>query len=120
MPNLLKYIGNHGMVRSACWSHAWDLSNLGRLLCSSQSLPLVIYTKKYNTKAKAVRAYYSHPAYLANHGQPAYYGHPLALEIKEKPRAGDVKIRRNAPWSWKDDMLLFMAMVIAFLIWKLM
>ena len=101
MPNLLKCIGNHGMVCSACWSHAWDLSNLGRLLCSSQSLPLVIYTKKYNTKAKAVRAYYSHPAYLANHGQPAYYGpmnanhgHPLALEIEEKPPAGDVKIRR--------------------------
>ena len=56
-----------------------------------------------------MRAYYSHSAYLANHGQPAYYGpmnanhgHPLALEIEEKPPAGDVKIRRIAPWSWKD------------------
>ena len=28
--------------------------------------------KKYNTEAEALRAYYSHPAYLANHGQPAY------------------------------------------------
>ena len=83
--------------------------------------------KKYNTEAEALRAYYSHPVYLANHGQPAYYGpmnanhgHPLALEIEEKPPTGDVKIRRIAPWSWKDVMLLFMAMVIAFLIWKLM
>ena len=83
--------------------------------------------KKYNTEAEALRAYYSHPAYLANHGQPAYYGpmnanhgHPLAPEIEEKPPTGDVKIRRIAPWSWKDIMLLFMAMVIAFLIQKLM
>ena len=83
--------------------------------------------KKYNIEAKALRTYYSHSAYLANHGQPAYYGpmnanhgHPLALEIGEKPPTGDVKIRRIAPWSWKDVMLLFMAMVIAFLIWKLM
>ena len=87
---------------------------------------LVICTKKYNTKAEALRAYYSHLAYLANHGQLAYYGtmnanhgHLLALEIEEKPPAGDVKIKRIAPWSWKDVMLLFMAMVIAFLIWKL-
>jgi hypothetical protein len=50
----------------------------------------------------------------------ANHGHLLALEIKEKPPAEDVKIRRIAPWSWKDVMLLFMAMVIAFLIWKLM
>ena len=64
--------------------------------------------KKYNTEAEALRAYYSHPAYLANHGQPAYYGpmnanhgHLPALKIEEKPPAGDVKIRRNAPWSWK-------------------
>ena len=77
--------------------------------------------KKYNTEAEALRAY------LINHGQPAYYGlmnanhgHPLALEIEEKPPAGDVKIRRIAPWSWKDVILLFMIMVIAFLIWKLM
>ena len=47
---------------------------------------LVIYTKKYNTEAEALRAYYSHLAYLANHGQLAYYGpmnanhgHPWAL-----------------------------------------
>ena len=52
---------------------------------------LVICTKKYNTEAEALRAYYSHPAYLANHGQPAYYGptnanhgHPLALEIEAR------------------------------------
>ena len=53
--------------------------------------------KKYNTEAEALRAYYSHPAYygLMN----ANYGHPLALEIEEKPPAGDVKIRRIAPWS---------------------
>ena len=68
--------------------------------------------KKYNTEVEALRTYYSHPAYLENHGQPAYYGpmnvnhgHPLALEIEEKPPAGDVKIRRIAPWSWKDVML---------------
>ena len=110
------------MVCSACWSHAWDLSNLRRLLCSSQSYPGNLH-KKYNTEAKALRAYYSHPAYLANHGQPAYYGpmnvnhgHPPALEIEEKPPTGDVKIRRIAPWSWKDVMLLFVAMVIVFLI----
>jgi len=88
---------------------------------------LVIYIKKYNTEAEALRAYYSHPAYLTNHGQPAYYGpmnanhgHLPALKIEEKPPAEDVKIRRIAPWSWKDVMLLFMAMVITFLIWKLM
>ena len=68
--------------------------------------------KKYNTEVEALRAYYGHPAYLVNHGQPAYYGpmntnhgHPLALEIEEKPPAGDVKIRIIAPWSWKDDIL---------------
>ena len=79
--------------------------------------------KKYNAEAEALRANYSHLAYLANHGQPAYYGlmnvnhgHPPALEIKEKPPVEDVKIRRIAPWSWKDVMLLFMTMVIAFLI----
>jgi hypothetical protein len=48
----------------------------------------------------------------------ANHGHPLVLEIEEKPPVGDVKIRRIAPCSWKDVMLLFMAMVIAFLIWK--
>ena len=68
--------------------------------------------KKYNIEAEALRAYYG--ARSANHGH-----HP-ALEIEEKPPAGDVKIRRIAHWSWKDVMLLFMAMVIAFLIWKLM
>ena len=114
------------MVCSACWSHVWDLSNLGRLLCSSQSYPGNLH-KKYNTEAEALRAYYSYLAYLANHGQPEYYcpmnanhGHPLALEIEEKPPTRDVKIRRIAPWSWKDVMLLFMAMIITFLIWKLM
>ena len=87
---------------------------------------LVIYTKN-NTEVEALRAYYSHPTYLANHGQLAYYGlmnanhgYPLALGIEEKPPTRDVKIRRIAPWSWKDVMLLFMAMVITFLIWKLM
>ena len=64
--------------------------------------------KKYNTEAEALRAYYG--ARSANHGyQPT-------LEIEEKPPAGDMKIRRIAPWSWKDVMLLFMAKVIAFLI----
>ena len=79
--------------------------------------------KKYNTEAKPLRAYYSHLAYLTNHGQPAYYGpmnanhgHMLALEIEEKPPAEDVKIMRIILWSWKDVMLLFMAMIIAFLI----
>ena len=50
----------------------------------------------------------------------ANHGYPPALEIEEEPHAGDIKIRRIAPWSWKDAMLLFMAIVIAFLIWKLM
>ena len=72
----------------------------------------VIFTKKYNTEAKALRAYYGPMS--ANHG------HPPALEIEEEPPAGDMKIWRIAPWSWKDAMLLFMAIVIAFLIWKLM
>ena len=74
-----------------------------------KSIATLVICIKYNIEAEALRAYYSHPAYLANHG------HPLALEIEEKPPARDVKIRRNAPWSWKDVMLLFMAMVIAFL-----
>jgi hypothetical protein len=68
--------------------------------------------KKYNIEAKALRAYYG--AMSANHG------HQPTLEIEEKPPAKDMKIRRLAFWSWKDVMLLFMAMVIAFLIWKLM
>ena len=68
--------------------------------------------KKYNTEAEALRAYYGPMS--ANHG------HPPALEIEEEPPAGDMKIRRIAPWSSKDVMLLFMAMVITFLIWKLM
>ena len=114
------------MVCSACWSHAWDLLNLKDCYAQVNRYPGNLH-KKYNTEAEALRIYYSHPAYLANHGQLTYYGpmnanhgHPLALEIEEKPPAGDVKIRRIAPWSWKDVMLLFMAMVIAFLIWKLM
>ena len=68
--------------------------------------------KKYNTEVEALRAYYSPMS--ANHG------HLPAVEIEEEPPAGDMKIRRIAPWFWKDAMLLFMAMVIAFLIWKLM
>jgi hypothetical protein len=64
--------------------------------------------KKYNTEAEALRAYYG--ARSANHGH-----HPT-LEIEGEPPARDMKIRRIAPWSWKDAMLLFMAMVIAFLI----
>ena len=46
----------------------------------------------------------------------ANHGHLPAVEIEEEPPARDMKIRRIAPWSWKDAMLLFMAMVIAFLI----
>jgi hypothetical protein len=65
--------------------------------------------KKYNTEAEALRAYYG-----ANHG------HQPTMEIEEKLAAEDMNIRRLAFWSWKDVMLLFMAMVIAFLIWKLM
>ena len=53
--------------------------------------------KKYNTEAEALRAHYG--ASSANHG------HQPALEIEEKPPAGDMKIRRIAPWSWKDVML---------------
>ena len=78
--------------------------------------------KKYNTEAEALRAYYIHLSYLANHGQLAYYGpmnanhgHPQALEIEEKPPAGDVKIRRIAPWSWKDAMLLLWLWSLLFL-----
>ena len=62
----------------------------GKIAMLKSIATLVICTKKYNTKAYALRAYYSHPAYLANHG------HPLALEIEEKPPTGDVKIRRIA------------------------
>ena len=65
--------------------------------------------KKYNTEAEALRVYYGPMS--ANHG------HPPTVEIEEEPPAEDMKIRRIAPWSWKD---LFMVMVIAFLIWKLM
>ena len=43
--------------------------------------------KKYNTEAEALRAYYSHPAYLANHGQLAYYG-LWSNECKPWPSAG--------------------------------
>jgi hypothetical protein len=68
--------------------------------------------QKYNTKVEALRAYYGPMS--ANHG------YPPTLEIEEEPPVGDMKIRRIAPWSWKDAMLLFIAMVIAFLIWKLM
>ena len=37
--------------------------------------------KKYNTEAEALRAYYSHPAYLANHGQPDDYSRPSKLKL---------------------------------------
>jgi hypothetical protein len=67
--------------------------------------------RKYNTEAKALRAYYG--------ARSANLGHQPALEIEEKPPAGDVKIRRIVPWPWKDVMVLCMAIVIAFLIWKL-
>ena len=124
MPNLLKCIGNHGIVCSACWSHAWIYRTWEDCYAQVNRYPGNLH-KKYNTEAEGLRAYYSHPAYLANHGQLTYYGpmnanhgHPLALEIEEKPPARDVKIRRIAPWSWKDVMLLFMAMVSAFLIWS--
>jgi len=50
----------------------------------------------------------------------ANHGHPSVVEIEEEPPTGIMKIWRIAPWSWKDAMLLFMAIVIAFLIWKLM
>ena len=70
--------------------------------------------KKYNTEVEALRAYYSHPAHYGP--MNANHGHPMALEIEENPPTGGVKIRRIAHWSWKDVMLLFMAMVIAFLI----
>ena len=84
---------------------AWYVVHVGRMPgiyrtwedCYAQVNRYPVH-KKYNTEAEALRAYYSHLAYLANHGQPAYYGpmnanhgHPLALEIEEKPPAGDVK-----------------------------
>ena len=50
----------------------------------------------------------------------ANHGHPPTLEIEDEPPIEDMKIRRIPPWSWKDVILLFMAMVIAFLIWTLM
>ena len=68
--------------------------------------------KKYNIEAEALMDYYG--------ARSANYGHCPALEIEEKPPVGDMKIRRIAPWSSKDAMLSFMAMVIAFLTWKLM
>ena len=71
--------------------------------------------KKYNTEAEALRAYYSHPAYLANDGQPAYYGpinanhgHPLAVEIEEKTPTGDVKI---------GELLLGLGKMSCFYLW---
>ena len=68
--------------------------------------------KKYNIEAEALRAYYG--LMSANHG------HPPVVEIEEEPPVGDMKIRRIVPWSWKNAMLSFMAMVIAFLIWQFM
>ena len=72
-----------------------------------KSINTQVIVTKNTTEAKALRAYYGPMS--ANHG------HPSALEIEEEPPAGDMKIRRIAPWSWKDVMLLFMAMVITFL-----
>ena len=63
--------------------------------------------KKYNTEAEALRAYYG--ARSANHG------HQPALEIAEKPPAEDMKIRRIAHWSWKDDMLYLWLWSLLFL-----
>ena len=87
--------------------------------------------KKYYIEAEALKAYYTHPAYLGNHGLPLNANHtipsPLAYladhgqattNIEDKPLVEDVKIRRWALCAWKDVMLLFMAMIIAFLIWK--
>ena len=100
---------------------AWYVVHVGRVLgiyltwkdCYAQvNQYLGNCYKKYNTEAKALSAYYG--PMRANHG------HSPAVEIEEEPHAGDIKIRRIAPWSWKDAMLLFMAIVIAFLIWKLM
>jgi hypothetical protein len=78
--------------------------------------------KKYNTKVEALRAYYGHPAYLANHGHPPYYspmnanhGHLPALEIEEEPPVGDMKIRRIVPWSWKDATIFLSLWSLLFL-----
>ena len=96
---------------------AWYVVHVGRVLgiyltqedCYAQVIRYLgnLY-KKYNTEAEPLRAYYG--ARSANHG------HQPALEIEEKPPTGDMKISRIAPWSQKDVMLLFMAMVITFLI----
>ena len=48
--------------------------------------------KKYNTEAEALRAYYSHLAYLANYGQLAYYG-PMNANHGTSAGTGD---RREA------------------------
>jgi hypothetical protein len=69
------------------------------LLCSSQSIPSNCY-KKYNIEVEALMAYYGPMS--ANHG------HPPALEIEDEPPFGDMKIRKIAPWSWKDAMLLYL------------
>ena len=65
------------------------------------------YYKKYNTEAEALRAYYGPMS--ANHG------HLPAMEIEEEPSAEDMKIRRIAPWSWKDAMLLLWLWSLLFL-----
>jgi viroplasmin and RNaseH domain-containing protein len=41
--------------------------------------------KKYNIEAEALRAYYSHPAYLGNHGPTTYYG---PMNAKPCPSTG--------------------------------
>jgi viroplasmin and RNaseH domain-containing protein len=76
--------------------------------------------KKYRTEEEALRAFYGWRSANLGHQQALEIEERPALEIEEKPPAGDVKTRTVSPWSWKDAMLLFMAMVIAFLIGKLM
>ena len=63
--------------------------------------------KKYYTEAKALRAYYG--------ARSANLVHQPAPEIEEKPT-----VRTVASWSWRDAMLVLMAVLIAFLIGKLM
>jgi hypothetical protein len=77
--------------------------------------------KKYDTEAAAVEVY--HRFRSANHGQLA----PMEIEEmaaimenEEMPLIKDVGIRRPAMWSWKDVIIVFQTVVIAFLIWELM
>ena len=63
--------------------------------------------KKYNIEAQALTVFCG--ARSANHGQEK------KLEIEEKLVTRDMKIRRLCFCSWKDVIILFQAMVIAFL-----